>query len=148
MHIYSIIKLLSKRWFITRDQSKVTTNNTSDNIKQKYDCTNKKKGLGLSRYTYADYVILSSTLAYAIGEELNDEDLTLFIVFLGQISADLSLIRTKRGLLPVNLADNQEQDIIAAEETEQSIEDVTSAELTRSKKRKVKKRKIKKKKTI
>ncbi|WP_278681996.1 hypothetical protein [Paraclostridium bifermentans] len=126
---------------MTRDQSKVTTNNTSDNIKQKYDCTNKKKGLGLSRYTYADYVILSSTLAYAIGEELNDEDLTLFIVFLGQISADLSLIRTKRGLLPVNLADNQEQDIIAAEETEQSIEDVTSAELTRSKKRKVKKRK-------
>lgn len=133
---------------MTRDQSKVTTNNTSDNIKQKYDCTNKKKGLGLSRYTYADYVILSSTLAYAIGEELNDEDLTLFIVFLGQISADLSLIRTKRGLLPVNLADNQEQDIIAAEETEQSIEDVTSAELIRSKKRKVKKRKIKKKKTI
>lgn len=126
---------------MTRDQSKVTTNNTSDNIKQKYDCTNKKKGLGLSRYTYADYVILSSTLAYAIGEELNDEDLTLFIVFLGQISADLSLIRTKRGLLPVNLADNQEQDIIAAEETEQSIEDVTSAELTRSKKRKIKKKK-------
>lgn len=133
---------------MTRDQSKVTTNTTSDNIKQKSDCTNKKKGLGLSRYTYADYVILSSTLAYAIGEELNDEDLTLFIVFLGQISADLSLIRTKRGLLPVNLADNQEQDIIAAEETEQTIEDVTSAELTRSKKRKVKKRKIKKKKTM
>ncbi|GIM33826.1 hypothetical protein [Paraclostridium bifermentans] len=134
---------------MTRDQSKVTTNNTSDNIKQKSDCTNKKKGLGLSRYTYADYVILSSTLAYAIGEELNDEDLTLFIVFLGQISADLSLIRTKRGLLPVNLAGTQEEeDIILAGETEQTIEDVTSAELTRSKKRKVKKRKIKKKKTI
>lgn len=134
---------------MTRDQSKVTTNNTSDNIKQKSDCINKKKGLGLSRYTYADYVILSSTLAYAIGEELNDEDLTLFIVFLGQISADLSLIRTKRGLLPVNLAGTQEEeDIILAGETEQTIEDVTSAELTRSKKRKVKKRKIKKKKTI
>ncbi|GAA0090205.1 hypothetical protein UT300009_02310 [Paraclostridium bifermentans] len=134
---------------MTRDQSKVTTNNTSDNIKQKSNCNNKKKGLGLSRYTYADYVILSSTLAYAIGEELNDEDLTLFIVFLGQISADLSLIRTKRGLLPVNLAGTQEEeDIILAGETEQTIEDVTSAELTRSKKRKVKKRKIKKKKTI
>lgn len=137
---------------MTRDQSKVTNNTISNNAttanKQKIKCKNTKKNVGLSRYTYADYVILSSTLAYAIGEELNDEDLTLFIVFLGQISADLSLIRTKRGLLPVNLADNQEQDIIAAEETEQSIEDVTSAELTRSKKRKVKKRKIKKKKTI
>lgn len=134
---------------MTRNQSKVTTNNTNNNIKQKPSCTNKKKGLGLSRYTYADYVILSSTLAYAIGEELNDEDLTLFIVFLGQISADLSLIRTKRGLLPVNLAGTQEdEDVVLAEETEQTIEDVTSAELSRSKKRKVKKRKIKKKKTL
>lgn len=144
---------------MTRDQSKVA-NNTNTSVNNGSNCTNtsnnnnsnyknNKKNFGLMNYTYADYVILSSTLAYAIGEELNDADLTLFLVFLSQLSADLSLIITKRGLLEKQSANQpQQQDIVPEIETEEQVEDISSIESGKSRKRKVKKRKIKKKKAF
>ncbi|WGX74515.1 hypothetical protein QJS64_09840 [Paraclostridium bifermentans] len=147
---------------MTRDQSKVANNtdtsvnkgsncnnntsNTSNNNNS--NCKNNKKNFGLMNYTYADYIILSSTLAYAIGEELNDADLTLFLVFLSQLSADLSLIITKRGLEQKQAASQTEEDIVSETESEEDVEDISSDDLTRGRKRKVKKRKIKKKKTF
>lgn len=147
---------------MTRDQSKVANNtnasvnngsncnnttNTSNNNNS--NCKNNKKNFGLMNYTYADYVILSSTLAYAIGEELDDADLTLFLVFLSQLSADLSLIITKRGLLEKQSAtQSQQQDIVSETESEEQVEDISSIVSGKSRKRKVKKRKIKKKKTL
>lgn len=144
---------------MTRDQSKVA-NNTSTIVNEGSNCTNisnnnnsncknNKKNFGLMNYTYADYVILSSTLAYAIGEELNDADLTLFLVFLSQLSADLSLIITKRGLLEKQ-SDNQpqQQDIVPEIESEEQVEDISAIKSGKSRKIKVKKRKIKKKKTF
>jgi hypothetical protein len=148
---------------MTSNQSKVTNNtntsvnngsncnnntaNTSNNNNS--NCKNNKKNFGLMNYTYADYVILSSTLAYAIGEELNDADLTLFLVFLSQLSSDLSLIITKRGLLEKqSVNQSQQQDIVPEIESEEQIEDISSIESGKSRKRKVKKRKIKKKKTF
>lgn len=148
---------------MTRDQSKVTTNNTNTSVNNSSNCNNtantsnnnnsncknNKKNFGLMNYTYADYVILSSTLAYAIGEELDDADLTLFLVFLSQLSADLSLIITKRGLLEKQSANqSQQQDIVSEIESEEQVEDISSIESGKSRKRKVKKRKIKKKKTL
>ncbi len=108
---------------MTRDQSEVTNNTSSNNAttanKQKIKCKNTKKNVGLSRYTYADYVILSSTIAYAIGEELSDEDLALLIVFLSQVSADLALIRTKRAIEVSQSGANQvgESDVLDVEDT-------------------------------
>lgn len=116
----------------------------TSNINNNYNCKNNKKNFGLINFTYADYVILSSTLAYAIGEELNDADLTLFLVFLSQLSADLSLILTKRGL-ENKQANNQlqQESIVSETETEEEIENIIAHELTKGRKRKVKKRKIK-----
>ena len=141
---------------MARRQSKVTnnTNNSSnkaskcsnvntDNTINNANCKNNKKNFGLMNYTYADYVILSSTLAYAIGEELDDTDLTLFLVFLSQLSADLSLIITKRGLMEKQ-SDNQS--IVPEIESEEQVDDINSTELGKSKKRKVKK--IKKRKRL
>ncbi|WP_250673232.1 hypothetical protein LZ906_005865 [Paraclostridium ghonii] len=117
----------------------------TNNINNNYNCKNNKQNSGLMNYTYAEYVILSATLAYAIGEELNDADLTLFLVFLSQLSSDLSLIITKRGF---EKNQSQQQAIVSETLTEEDIENVTSYELTRGRKRKVKKRKVKKKKTL
>lgn len=121
----------------------------TNNINNNCNCKNNKQNSGLMNYTYAEYVILSSTLAYAIGEELNDADLTLFLVFLSQLSSDLSLIITKRGLENKEANNQSQQQAIVSETlTEEDIENVTSYELTRGRKRKVKKRKVKKKKTL
>ena len=65
--------------------------------------------LGLDRFSYADYVLLSSLLAYSIGEELNDVDLDLLIVFFSMISSDLALVRTKRGVFQRKQAANAAQ---------------------------------------
>lgn len=124
------------------NQNKVT------NKKKQIKCKNNKKSFGLGSYTYADYIILSSTLAYAIGEELNDEDLAFFIVFLSQVSSDLALIRTKRAFKvsqETQDKESDEQDIIESIDID-AIDDTLATSLDRSKVKKVKKRKIKKKK--
>ncbi len=124
------------------NQNKVT------NKKKQINCKNNKKSFGLGSYTYADYVILSSTLSYAIGEELNDEDLAFLIVFLSQVSSDLALIRTKRALkISQETQDEEadEQDIIESIDID-TIDDTLFTSINRSKVKKIKKRKIKKKK--
>lgn len=109
-----------------------------------------KKGFGLSNYSYADYVILSSTLSYAISEELNDEDLDFLVVFLSQVTSDLALLRTQRGYKLKKLASSTQQEIndIDATVSEGGSEDIIVSELGRGKHKykKVKRKKIKKKK--
>ncbi|MBZ6006088.1 hypothetical protein K1514_09320 [Paraclostridium bifermentans] len=138
---------------MTRDQSKVTNNTISNNAttanKQKIKCKNTKKNVGLSRYTYADYVILSSTIAYAIGEELSDEDLALLIVFLSQVSADLALIRTKRAIELSQSGANQveESDVLDVLDVEDTLDDIPILVRNKTKRKNIKKTKVKKKKT-
>ncbi|KGJ48646.1 hypothetical protein KD33_12955 [Clostridium sp. NCR] len=138
---------------MTRDQSKVTNNTSSNNAttanKQKIKCKNTKKNVGLSRYTYADYVILSSTIAYAIGEELSDEDLALLIVFLSQVSADLALIRTKRAIELSQSGANQaeESDVLDVLDVEDTLDDIPILVRNKTKRKNIKKTKVKKKKT-
>ncbi|OSB11753.1 hypothetical protein B2H97_01225 [Paraclostridium bifermentans] len=138
---------------MTRDQSEVTNNTSSNNAttanKQKIKCKNTKKNVGLSRYTYADYVILSSTIAYAIGEELSDEDLALLIVFLSQVSADLALIRTKRAIELSQSGANQveESDVLDLLDVEDTLDDIPILVRTKTKRKNIKKTKVKKKKT-
>lgn len=132
---------------MTRDQSKVTNNTISNNAttanKQKIKCKNTKKNVGLSRYTYADYVILSSTIAYAIGEELSDEDLALLIVFLSQVSADLALIRTKRAIELSQSSANQveESDVLDVLDVEDTLDDIPILVRNKTKRKNIKKQK-------
>ncbi|MEG2984051.1 MAG: hypothetical protein RR835_05080 [Peptostreptococcaceae bacterium] len=123
------------------NQDKVTSSN---NKIVKSSCKNDKKNFGLSNYTYADYVILSSTLAYAISEELNDDDLDFFLVFLSQVSSDLALLRTKRGFEKKTNQVNQSQEQIIVDEAtnEDIINDITVEQLGRNKK--IKRKKVKK----
>lgn len=138
---------------MTRYQSKVTNNTSSNNAttanKQKIKYKNTKKNVGLSRYTYADYVILSSTIAYAIGEELSDEDLALLIVFLSQVSADLALIRTKRAIELSQSGANQaeESDVLDVLDVEDTLDDIPILVRNKTKRKNIKKTKVKKKKT-
>ncbi|QJA08348.1 hypothetical protein HF520_05025 [Romboutsia sp. CE17] len=106
-----------------------------------------QQSLGLASIGYADYVILSATLSYAIAEELNDLDLDMLIVFAGMITSDLALLRTRRGIINgINQANQQntgEEATIGGEETIFAGEDI-AAQLSAVRGSKKKRRKIKK----
>ncbi|CEO07147.1 Uncharacterised protein [[Clostridium] sordellii] len=125
------------------NNQKKVTNNPIEN--SKINCKNNKKTLGLAKFTYADYVILSSTLSYAVAEELNDDDLDFLLVFLSQIAADLALIRTKRGYEQKLLEEQVEQTVVEESSSIEIPEDDIVNELGRNTKKITKKKKIKKK---
>lgn len=131
--------------------------NTSSNSKKATsECTNNsssttsQQGLGLASISYADYVILSATLSFAIAEELNDLDLDMLIVFFGMVTSDLALLRTKRGITnALSSQDTSEEAIIGSEEASEggeSIASVSSALRGKSRKKSKRIKKIKKKK--
>lgn len=129
------------------NQNKVANINKINKCSQSM-CKNNKLNLGLSDFTYADFVILSSTLAYAIACELNDEDLDFFLLFLTQVSGDLALLRTKRGYETAAQTGQPigEEEVLEEAEVTEDVDVYLTAELGRCKKRKkVKRKKLKKK---
>lgn len=61
-------------------------NDDCNNDNKKYSTNNNEDGLGLASLSYAEFIILASTLAYSLSEELSESDLALFITFLYSIS--------------------------------------------------------------
>lgn len=103
------------------NKNKSQTGNKNNN-----SCNNNlgnDKGLGLASFSYADFILLSSTISYALAEDLNETDLALLIVFLGMVSADLALLTTKRQVektLNTGQEENVvEEDIVGEEEAEE-----------------------------
>lgn len=133
---------------ISKDnESDCNPQNKNNNKKQ---CQNNKSpqenGLGLASLSYADFVILSSTLSFAIAEELNDQDLDLLLIFLGMVETDLALLRTQRGIRNA-LSQTGEEAIIGAEESTEVSDVIASNSVRRVKKKKcIKKVKRKKRK--
>lgn len=108
------------------------TNNTSENI-----------NTGLNRFSYADFILLSSTISYAIAEEVNVEDLEILITFLGMISGDLALLLIKKGRLLSNQAAQNTSIEMASDDISKDIESTLVRKPIHRKKNKIK-RKIKK----
>ncbi|WP_095406200.1 hypothetical protein [Romboutsia maritimum] len=135
-----------------------TTNDKNYKNKKQKSSSNanssEQKSLGLASISYADYVILSSTLAFALSEELNDEDLSMLIAFLAMISSDLAMLTTKKGINKLKQQTSKQQlgadegAIIAEESVEGSNIIVSGLSRTNNKKSKKKKyiKKVKRKK--
>lgn len=98
----------------TQESTTIVNNGNSNNnsLKSSSNCdsnkttsnSNNNLNIGLENLSYADYVLLASLAAFSIGDDLNDNDLDLLIVFFSMMSSDLALIRTKRGVAQRNLA--------------------------------------------
>ena len=85
-----------------------------NNKKSKEKCkpnANKNESKKLSDFTYAELIVLSSTLSYSIGEELDDDDFTIFVVFLGLLIAELQLIVTQKTFNNKNQSDVSEEEL-------------------------------------
>lgn len=114
-----------------------------DNSNNNYQ-TNKDSSLNLASISYADFILLSSTLSFAIAEELQDEDLDILIAFFGMIVSDLAILRTKRGILNARQAQNNEENI-AGSESASNAGAVIAGTLSRKSKKKKCIRKVKRK---
>ena len=101
----------------------------------------------MSRFSYADFVLLSSTISYAISEETSLDDLEILITFLGMISTDLTLLLIKRRRSVYNQQIDQQADI--EDETQDVSDDDVNISLSRNLNTKtIKKIKRKKRKKI
>ena len=104
------------------------------------DNTSQNINTGLNSFSYADFVLLSSTISYAIAEEVSVEDLE---TFLGMISADLALLLIKKGRLAASQAAQSTSIDTTTEETSEDVESTLVRKSRHRKKKKIKKKKVK-----
>lgn len=107
------------------------------------DNTYQNINTGLNSFSYADFVLLSSTISYAIAEEVSVEDLEILVTFLGMISADLALLLIKKGRLAASQAAQSTSIDTTTEETSEEVESTLVRKSRHRKKKKIKKKKIK-----
>ena len=107
------------------------------------DHTSRHINTGLISFSYADFVLLSSTISYAIAEEVSVEDLEILVTFLGMISADLALLLIKKGRLAASQAAQSTSIDTTTEETSEDVESTLVRKSRHRKKKKIKKKKVK-----
>ncbi len=114
----------------------MSTKNYSKYIKYKRIPNDKKSKLCC--FGYVDYIVLASSLAVAISEEVNNTDINILAAFFAVLSDELALIGAVRQC-PSENGDNEDDVFIPP------VPDVDGVAATRSRKKVVKKKKIKKK---
>ena len=79
-----------------------STDNTNNNQSSK-NCKSKKssdksssENKRLSDFSYAELIVLSATLSYSLAEELDEDDLAIFLVFLGLLLAEMLALVAQR----------------------------------------------------
>lgn len=79
-----------------------STDNKNDNQSGK-NCKSKKssdksssENKRLSDFSYAELIVLSATLSYSLAEELDEDDLAIFLVFLGLLLAEMQALVAQR----------------------------------------------------
>lgn len=92
-----------------KQSSKNSKSNKSSN---KNSCENKK----LSDFSYAELIVLSATLSYSLAQELDEDDLDIFLVFLGLLITDMQLIVTQRAIRARSQPPLDEEELDVTEE--------------------------------
>ena len=116
---------------------------TSSGIASTSASTGASDNTSQNSFSYADFVLLSSTISYAIAEEVSVEDLEILVTFLGMISADLALLLIKKGRLAASQAAQSTSIDTTTEETSEDVESTLVRKSRHRKKKKIKKKKVK-----
>ncbi|CEQ31843.1 Uncharacterised protein [[Clostridium] sordellii] len=90
----------------------------------------------LCRFGYVDYIVLASSLAVAISEEVNVNDLNILATFFAVLSDELALISSVKSCTESSSSNNS-----SSEEFPAAVPDTA---LTRSKSKVKKRKKVKK----
>lgn len=78
----------SNQYTSQNNESKSNDNSTKDNISN----NNSNLSSKLCYFSSTDYIVLASTLAIALGEELSQNDLNILSTFFAVLSDELALI--------------------------------------------------------
>ncbi|WP_018591218.1 hypothetical protein [Terrisporobacter glycolicus] len=73
--------------------SKQNSNSKNSNSKQK-----SNDNIKFSDFSYAELIVLAATLSYSLAEELDEDDIAIFLVFLGLLLADMQTLLTQRSI--------------------------------------------------
>ena len=84
------------------------------NKKESNSSCNEKKSTennkSFSSFSYAELVALSATLGYSIAQELDEDDLAIFLVFLELLVIEMQLIVTQRAIEKKTLISTDKED--------------------------------------
>jgi len=98
-------------------------NKSQTGKKNNNSCNNsnsgRDRGLGLAAFSYTDFILLSSTISYALAEELSEIELSLFIAFLEMVISDLALLATQERVQTILSIGQAEQNIV--EEAQEGV---------------------------
>lgn len=74
------------------------TNNKNKKRTRKNCNSNKNtnENMKFSDFSYAELIVLAATLAYSLSEELDEDDLAIFIVFLEILVIDMQAIEAQK----------------------------------------------------
>ncbi len=101
---------------------------------------NPSKGSFLCNFGYVDYIVLASTIAITLGEELSANDLNVLATFLDVLSDELALIAAVEAC-PQNNNDNDSDDFVFVPPSIAMTCSKNSKKRTVINKKKIKKRK-------
>lgn len=98
---------------------------SSKNCKSDKNCSNNKNSKnsknnqnnkGIASLSYAELVVLSATLAYSIVEEMDEDDLTIFLGFLGLLLSEIEILVSQRELEGKSTDTSLEEEDVVEEE--------------------------------
>lgn len=99
------------------------SNQSSQNCKSKKSSSkNSAENKKLSDFSYADLIILSATLSYSLAEEFDEDDLSIFLVFLGLLIAEMQTIVAQKAI-------QAKSQIIPDEDEDLDLEDEENIDL-------------------
>ena len=91
---------------------------SSKSSNSKNSADNKK----LSDFSYADLIILSAILSYSLAEDFDEDDLSIFLVFLGLLIAEMQTIVAQKAI-------QAKSQIIPDEDEDLDLEDEENIDL-------------------
>lgn len=108
-----------------KSQGNKKNHKSSKNCKSNKKCSNKKNeknskdnqnNKGFASLSYAEIVVLSATLAYSIVEEMDEDDLTIFLGFLGLLLSEIEILVSQRELEGKSTDTSLEEEDVVEEE--------------------------------
>lgn len=59
---------------------------------------NSKDDIKFCDFSYAELIVLAATLSYSLAEELDEDDMAMFLVFLGLLISDIQVLIAQKAI--------------------------------------------------
>lgn len=82
-----------------KQSSRNCNSKKSDNSKKSSNSKqNKNDNIKFSDFSYAELIVLASTFSYSLFEELDEEDIAIYLVFLGLLLSNMQVLVAQKAI--------------------------------------------------